>query len=505
MNTILEHVERLMGYGLFHGLISWQDTPYCRNQLLDILALPQPMPGFDLLKGLPCQDATATALLDAICQYAAERGLFDDSTEQRDLFCGKLMGVLTARPSDITRQFYALYQRSPKEATDWFYALCKANDYIKVERIANNIVYEEPSQYGDLVITINVSKPEKDPRDIERQLQMQSVNYPSCMLCIDNPGYAGRPGFPARQNHRTIPLTLHGEPWHIQYSPYLYYEEHCIALCQTHRPMDVNRDTFERLFDFVDQFPHYFMGSNAGLPIVGGSILNHDHFQGGSYILPMMKAPIRMAVSAPEGIEAGIVEWPMSCLRLRGKDRAALVALGAHLFDTWLNYSDEGLGIFSHTDSRHNAVTPVVRRDGADYIFDIVFRNNRTSSEFPMGIFHPHPDLHHVKMENIGLIEVMGLFVLPGRLKDEFAEIQGLLTGETDTKDAREDVVKHLEWVEQLKAENPHITAQNAGEVLRRGLVKKCERILFDAGVFKPTPEGNAGFLRFLHAAGLNP
>lgn len=502
-------VEKLLAFALAHGLIRRDDAPFCRNGLLDALGLDAPQGEYTLYpEPDPQPPKTATAYLDALANDAAARGVIADSAGSKELLRGKLMGVLTARPSAVNAAFWALYnEKGAQAATDWFYALCRHNDYIHVDAIAQNLLMREPSPCGELVITINLSKPEKDPRDIALALKNPSAGYPPCMLCPENPGYAGRAGFPPRQNHRIVPVTLNGESWYLQYSPYAYYDEHCIVLCEKHRPMAIDRAAFARLFAFVEQFPHYFIGSNADLPIVGGSILSHDHFQGGRCVFPMTNAPLLRQLTAPcEGVSAGILNWPLSTLRLQGKDKNALLDAAEKVLFAWRRYSDPSLDILAHTDAPHNTVTPILRFDEEkrEYVFDLVLRNNRTTAEHPLGIFHPHADLHHIKKENIGLIEVMGLFILPGRLKGELAALEAQLSSEEPLTFSEDmPLYKHSEWLRALRARHGLVPKEKAGEVLRQALAQKCARVLEDAGVFKLNDAGLQGFLRFTQSIGM--
>ena len=485
-------IESILDFAQDRALIEAEDRLYARNRLLEIMRMDAP--DGDATERLPLGD-TMTAALDALTEIAVREGLIRDTNESRDLFSARLAGAVTPSPYETRARFFEKYAQSPEAATSWFYAMCRDTDYIKVDRIRKNARYFAEG----LEITINLSKPEKDPRDIANALKAKSAEYPRCMLCVENPGYAGRPGFPARQNHRMIPLTLGGESWHVQYSPYLYYNEHCIVLSDIHRPMKISREGFGRLFDFVERFPHYFLGSNADLPIVGGSILTHDHFQGGNYEFPMDRAGTEIALACEDAeISAAIVDWPMSCLRLTGSRREALIDRAVRVLDAWRAYSDEALGIFAETDQKHNTVTPILRRKDGAWKLDLVLRNNRTDRENPLGIFHPHADLHHIKKENIGLIEVMGLMILPGRLLGELAEVEKLLAGEESRVDE-----KHLAWAEALAAEFGTSNApEDARRIVRSGVGKKCRRVLSDAGVFKQTPEGRKGFVRFLNTVG---
>ena len=499
-------LEDLLGFALSKGLVEESDVPYCRNLLLDALQLDAPGDGYRL-NGAPLEEAPETAgrFLSVLLEDAALRKVIPDSAGSRELLSGRLMGCLTARPSEINRTFWQNYREGgPRAATDWFYRLCRDNDYIHVDAIAQNQILREESAYGELVITINLSKPEKDPRDIALALQRPSAGYPPCMLCAENPGYAGRAGFPPRQNHRIVPLELGGERWYLQYSPYLYYNEHCIVLCEKHRPMHIGRDSFARLFDFVELFPHYFIGSNADLPIVGGSILSHDHFQGGNFVFPMTVAPIKTPLKSPyAGVEAGILDWPVSTLRLRGADRTALLDAAEDVLAAWRQYSDEQLDILCRTDAPHNTITPILRKEGESFVFDLTLRNNRTTAEHPLGLFHPHADLHHIKRENIGLIEVMGLFILPGRLKEELAALELMLCGDRPANlDPDMPLYKHMDWFNALHKKHGVLSSSQASQVIRRALGAKCQRVLEDAGVFKLDEAGQQGFLRFVQGLG---
>ena len=504
--TATESMYRLVDFAIEKKLVAPIDRSYALNHLLEIMQMdapedidcaPQPAP------------ETATAFLEALCDDAARRGLIQDSGERRDLFCGRLMGAVTPHPAMVRERFSLLYDAmGPKAATKWFYQLCRDVDYIKVDRIAKNARFFENSPAGRLEITINLSKPEKDPRDIAAQRNAKQAGYPKCMLCVENPGYAGRPGFPARQNHRIIPLSLSGKPWYFQYSPYLYYNEHCIVFNHEHIPMRVSRDTFVRLFDFVDQFPHYFLGSNADLPIVGGSILSHDHFQGGNHRFPMDDAGARIPLRCPEaGVTAWVADWPMTCVVLEGADREALTAMADDMLKAWRAWSDPACDILAETDGTpHNTITPIARRTDGGYRLSLVLRNNRTTDAHPLGLFHPHQELHHIKKENIGLIEVMGLFILPGRLLNELEGLKDYLTGRRDIDDtpgADSPLDKHYAWIREIAADTgAGLSDADADAALRRALAVKCARVLADAGVYKHTPEGDAGVLRFLASLG---
>lgn len=505
METTTQTMLHLIDFAVAKGLVEPIDRAYALNRLLEIMQMDAPEDG----EFSPCAvPETATAYLDALCDDACARGIIGDSAERRDLFSAKLMGALTPSPAEVRARFDRLYRgQGPEAATEDFYQLCRAADYIRVDRIAKNARFFEDTPCGKLEITINLSKPEKDPRDIAAQRAAKQTGYPKCMLCPENPGYAGRIGFPARQNHRIIPLTLGGKSWYMQYSPYLYYNEHCIVFNAEHAPMRISRDTFVRLCDFVDQFPHYMLGSNADLPIVGGSILSHDHFQGGNYHFPMDGAGVRIALASPDpAVEAHVADWPMTCLVLTSADRGALIDLCDRVLAAWRGHSDPACGILAETDAPHNTITPILRRENGRYRMQLVLRNNRTSAEHPLGIFHPHADLHHIKKENIGLIEVMGLFILPGRLLTELKGLESYLTGETplDRQPGEGDpLVKHYGWVCEIAAQTgTNLTQSEANAALRHALGAKCARVLADAGVYKQTPEGDAGLMRFLETVG---
>ncbi|MCI7026712.1 MAG: UDP-glucose--hexose-1-phosphate uridylyltransferase [Clostridiales bacterium] len=495
-------MERLLDFAERTRLIEAEDRAYARNRLLEAMRLDAP--GESANAEAPLGD-TMTEALNALCDDAVRRGVINDTGESRDLFSAKLAGCVTPSPYEVRARFFEKYRRSPEEATKWFYQMCRDADYIKVDRIRKNARFFAEG----LEITINLSKPEKDPRDIANALKSKAAGYPKCMLCVENPGYAGRPGFPARQNHRMIPLNLNGESWHMQYSPYLYYNEHCIVLSDIHRPMAISEAGFRRLFAFVEQVPHYFLGSNADLPIVGGSILTHDHFQGGNYEFPMDRAGDEIALTADDpAIRASIVDWPMSCLRLKSTDAETLVRKAVQVLNAWRGYSDEALGVYAETDQKHNTITPILRRAGGEWKLDLVLRNNRTSAENPLGIFHPHADLHHIKKENIGLIEVMGLMILPGRLLTELKDVEAYLTGEralTDAPAADAPLARHWDWTRELVSRfGSANTPERATEIIHKGLGEKCRRVLADAGVYKQTPEGREGFVRFLNTCGFD-
>ncbi len=481
----------LAAYAVRTGLIGEADRPWAVNRLLEALGLASFAPG-----PLPA-DRPLEEILGDILDWAAGRGLVENSVAARDLFDTELMGRLTPRPSEIQRVFWERYAVSPQAATSWFYKLCQDCGYIRRDRIARDQKWAVSTPWGDLDITINLSKPEKDPRAIAAAKAGPQGGYPACQLCRENEGYAGRLDHPARQNLRLIPLTLGGEAWQFQYSPYVYYKEHCIVLNSRHTPMRIDRASFRRELDFLKIFPHYFVGSNADLPIVGGSILSHDHFQGGRHTFAMEKAPVELPVSFPgfSDVEAGVVKWPMSVLRLRCADDGRLVDLADRILAAWRDYSDPAADILARTDQPHNTITPIARmRDGA-FELDLVLRNNRTTAEYPLGLFHPHEELHHIKKENIGLIEVMGLAVLPARLKDELALLAEALAAGRDPR-ADKALEKHAAWAGDLAARYA-FTRDNALPILEQEVGQVFARVLEHAGVFKCTQAGRQAFLHF--------
>ena len=494
-NTNME-ISRLLEYGLQRGLIAPEDKAYAANRMLALLGLREFEPQ-------PVEEELHTPVepLERLCQFAAEAGLIDpDTRDGRDQFDTELMNCLMPRPSQVVREFYSLYEKDKQAATDYYYQLARASNYIRVDRIEKDRMWTAPTPYGDLVITINLSKPEKDPKAIAAAKNAPQSGYPKCALCRENEGYLGSANQAARGNHRLIPLELGGEPWFLQYSPYVYYNEHCIVLSHEHRPMKVSRQSISRLLEFVTFLPHYFVGSNADLPIVGGSILTHDHFQGGRYEFPMAKAPIREKVCFPgfEDVEAGIVHWPMSVIRLRGKEAQRLVDLADKILTAWREYSDESAEILAYTEGTpHNTITPIARRRGEDYELDLVLRNNRTTPEHPLGLFHPHAEYHHIKKENIGLIEVMGLAILPPRLLTETGLLEQALKDPAQAQEimARPEMEKHQSWYEELKA-------AGAGEGDTQRAIQESIGVIFgkilgNAGVYKDTEEGREAFRRF--------
>ncbi len=494
-NTNVE-ISRLLEYGLQRGLIAPEDKAYAANRMLALLGLREFEPQ-------PVEEELHTPVepLERLCQFAAEAGLIEpDTRDGRDQFDTELMNCLMPRPSQVVREFYSLYEKDKQAATDYYYQLARSSNYIRVDRIEKDRMWTAPTPYGDLVITINLSKPEKDPKAIAAAKNAPQSGYPKCALCRENEGYLGSANQAARGNHRLIPLELGGEPWFLQYSPYVYYNEHCIVLSHEHRPMKVSRQSISRLLEFVTFLPHYFVGSNADLPIVGGSILTHDHFQGGRYEFPMAKAPIREKVCFPgfEDVEAGIVHWPMSVIRLRGKEAQRLVDLADKILTAWREYSDESAEILAYTEGTpHNTITPIARRRGEDYELDLVLRNNRTTPEHPLGLFHPHAEYHHIKKENIGLIEVMGLAILPPRLLTETGLLEQALKDPAQAQEimARPEMEKHQSWYEELKAAGAG--KGDTQRAIQESIGVIFGKILGNAGVYKDTEEGREAFRRF--------
>ena len=491
-----EAIRALVRYALDKGLIQPSEEMWAVNALLEALSLDSYTPP----EGEPTAEEDLPAILVTLVDDAYARGvLAENSIVYRDLFDTKLMGVLTPRPAQVIEKFQALYAKSPRAATDWYYQFSQDTNYIRRDRIAKDVQWKAPTEYGELDITINLSKPEKDPKAIAAARNLPASAYPRCQLCAENEGYAGRVNHPARQNHRIVPITINGSPWYLQYSPYVYYNEHCICLNKVHTPMKIDRACFAKLLDFVGQFPHYFVGSNADLPIVGGSILAHDHFQGGRYTFAMEKAPVETPFAFPgfEDVRAGIVKWPMSVVRLTAADPARLIDLADRILTSWRGYTDESATILAETDGEpHNTITPIARRRGTDYELDLVLRNNLTTEEHPLGLYHPHAELHHIKKENIGLIEVMGLAVLPARLKTELAAVADkLVKGE----DLRADPLTeaHADWAEGF-APSYTITADNALDIVYKETGLVFAKVLEHAGVYARTPEGQDAFLRFL-------
>ncbi len=492
MTHISATIETLVNKAIEKNLIDSSDAVYARNQILGILQLDNFEEGASLTKEVSIPD-----LLEILSQNAVERHIIEDLLDEKEKIEALLMNVFLSKPSEVNRDFYQKYNQSPVMATDFFYQLSKDSNYIQTKRIAKNIQFQTASSYGDLDITINLSKPEKDPEQIKREREMkQDIAYPKCLLCAENEGYVGRIGHPARSNHRIIEVPLEGESWFLQYSPYVYYNEHSIVFAKDHRPMKINRDAFSRLTAFVEKFPHYFIGSNADLPIVGGSILSHDHYQAGNYTFAMTKAEEEFSFtlhSFPD-VKAAVVKWPLSVIRLQHPNRTTLVEAADYILNNWRAYTDTEAHIHAFSDDvPHNTITPIARMRDNQFELDLVLRNNRQTEEHPMGLFHPHEDVHHIKKENIGLIEVMGLAVLPPRLKVELEAIKKHLL------DDSENVADyHQNWVQSIKKGHSSITKENVEQIVETELGKKFERVLEDAGVFKTTADGRQAFRRFI-------
>ena len=489
-----ERIKQLVTYALDCGLIEKEDEIYCINRLLECLGLdeysePQ----------TPVKKAELEEILASLLDFAAEKGIIKNDVTSRDLFDTKLMSVFVPRPSYVKDKFYALYEKSPKEATDFYYKFSRDTDYIRRYRVSKDLKWKSESEYGELDITVNLSKPEKSPEEIAAAKKAKQSGYPKCLLCPENEGYAGRTNHPARQNHRIIPITIDGNEWGFQYSPYVYYNEHCIVFNKKHTPMKIDKAAFRKLFDFVKLFGHYFIGSNADLPIVGGSILSHEHFQGGNYEFAMAKAPVEKnyTVKGFEDVEVGRVKWPMSVIRISGEDTDRLTELADKILTAWRGYTDESCFLFAETDGeKHSTITPIARKRDGKFEMDLVLRNNITTDEHPLGVFHPHKELHNIKKENIGLIEVMGLAVLPSRLKTELAEIEKALLDGSDIRD-NETIAKHADWVASFK-DNYIFTSENTKEILQNEVGKVFAKVLEHAGVYKRDESGFAGFDRFM-------
>lgn len=500
---VQEAIRRLVVYGLKTGLVPEEDKIYTTNRLLELFELDE-LTDVDEQKEKEIEKTDVEGLesiLSELMDYAYEKGILkENGVVYRDLFDTKIMSVLMPRPSEVIRTFKEYYEQDPQKATDYYYKLSCDSDYIRRYRIKKDMKWTAPTEYGDLDITINLSKPEKDPKAIAAAKAAKQSGYPKCLLCRENEGYAGRVNHPARQNHRIIPVTIQNDTWGFQYSPYVYYNEHCIVFNGRHVPMKIDRGTFCKLFDFVKQFPHYFVGSNADLPIVGGSILSHDHFQGGHYEFAMAKAPVErnFTVKGFEDVEAGIVKWPMSVIRLKAADTDRIIELADVILGSWRGYTDEEAFIYAETDGEpHNTITPIARKRGEYYELDLVLRNNITTEEHPLGVYHPHAKLHHIKKENIGLIEVMGLAVLPARLKEEMELLKkAILEG----RNLREDEVleKHADWVDEFKPNYAIIDESNIDSIIQKEIGIVFMQVLSDAGVYKRTPEGQQAFDRFI-------
>ncbi len=494
---IYNKIAELVEYGKAKGFYKEQDRVYIINKLLDILHLQE----FEQPEKVS-DDFDLEEILKEILDFAVEKGIIGDNITERDLFDTRIMGALIPRPSEVTEKFYSLYENSPEAATDYFYKLSCDSDYIRRYRIKKDVKWVTSTEYGDLDITINLSKPEKDPKAIAAAKAAPQSGYPKCLLCKENEGYAGRLNSPARQNHRIMPVTINNSAWMFQYSPYVYYNEHCIVFNSKHTPMQINDDTFVKLFDFVKLFPHYFVGSNADLPIVGGSILSHDHFQGGHYTFAMAKAPIEHPVTFKgfENVEAGIVKWPMSVIRLRSEDTDDIIPLARKILAAWRGYTDEDAFIFSETDGEpHNTITPIARKNGDMFELDLVLRNNITTPEHPLGVYHPHAELHNIKKENIGLIEVMGLAVLPARLKKEMADLSVAILGGENLRE-NETLSKHADWVAGFMPKYTDINKDNVDKILRDEIGIVFAKVLEHAGVYKRDEEGIDAFKKFIYS-----
>lgn len=492
--NIFEAIKSLVNYAINNQMIEKEDEIWATNQICEALSI-------DTYEECEAKENDLEKILAVILDYAVSNGLCEDSVVYRDLFDTKIMGLITPRPSYVINKFNSLYEKSPKCATDFYYKLSQDSNYIRRYRIKNDLKWITKTEYGDIDITINLSKPEKDPKAIAAALKMKSASYPKCLLCKENEGYAGRVNHPARQNHRIIPMVLGGDDFYLQYSPYVYYNEHCIVFNSEHTPMKIDRSAFEKLLDFIELFPHYFIGSNADLPIVGGSILTHEHFQGGNYEFAMAKAPIETQVkfSGFEDVETGIVKWPMSVIRIASKSKERLVDLADKILTAWRGYTDENSFIYAETDGeKHNTITPIARMRNGKFEFDLVLRNNITTDECPLGFYHPHPEYHHIKKENIGLIEVMGLAVLPSRLKNEMALLkEAMLQGKDISKiDA---IASHKDWADMIMNKYD-ITADNCEEILQKEIGIVFTSILEQCGVYSRNEKGKKDFLKFIES-----
>ena len=495
MNELCRLIGELAEYGVKTGLIPESERNYAINLLLDIFH--EDAYEANETKGEELED-----ILKGLLDIAVDKGLIEDSIVNRDLFDTRLMNAITPRPGEVIRKYQELFARSPKDATDWFYKFCGDSDYIRRYRAKKDVKWTVDTDFGVLDITINLAKPEKDPKAIAAAAKMAQSSYPKCQLCVENMGYAGRLNHPARQTLRIMPITINGSEWGFQYSPYGYYNEHCILLNGEHVPMAINEDCFKKMFDFISQYPHYMIGSNADLPIVGGSILSHDHYQGGNYEFAMAKAPIEKAFKFKgfEDVEAGIVKWPMSVIRLRCADHKRLTQLSSKILAAWRAYTDEAAFVFAETDGvPHNTITPIARKKGDSFEIDLVLRNNITTDEHPMGVYHPHKQYHHIKKENIGLIEVMGLAILPSRLVSELEAVKNAILNNDDLR-ASELTASHADWVEEFLPNHPEFNADNAMDIIKEETGKVFLHVLEDAGVYKCTPKGREAFMRFLES-----
>lgn len=494
---LYENIRHLVDYGIRTGLTPECERIYTTNLLLDLFHEDNYEEPEAVAYGSPDLETILANLLN----IAVERGIIEDNVVYRDLFDTKLMNCLLPRPAQVQAAFWEKYAISPEKATDYYYKFSQDSDYIRRYRVAKDLKWKVDSPYGEIDITINLSKPEKDPKAIAAARNAAASSYPKCQLCMENEGYAGRVNHPARENHRIIPITINQSNWGFQYSPYVYYNEHCIVFNGEHVPMKIDRAAFTKLFDFIKLFPHYFLGSNADLPIVGGSILSHDHFQGGHYTFAMAKAKIELPVTIPgyEDVEAGIVKWPLSVLRIRSKGTSRLIDLAEHVLNCWRSYTDEDAFIYAETNGEpHNTITPIARKNGDTYELDLTLRNNITTDEHPLGVYHPHAQYHHIKKENIGLIEVMGLAVLPSRLKEELELLADYIVNGKDIR-SNKKIEKHADWVEEFLPTYDNITKENVMEILQKEVGNVFTHVLEDAGVYKCTEQGRADFLKFIH------
>ncbi len=500
MNSICLTVKNLVSYAVREGLSDAADEVYLRNRLLDLLQLD------DYTEPDTVKEQSLEEMLSDVCDYAYENGIIkENSVVYRDLFDTEVMGIFTPRPSEVNRRFDELYKESPEKATDYFYRLARVSDYIRTYRVSKDLKWSVPSPYGDIDISINLSKPEKDPKAIAAAKLLPQSGYPKCLLCHENEGYRGRLNSPARETLRQIPIRMNGEDWYLQYSPYVYYNEHCIALNAKHTPMKIDRSSFVKLLDFISIFPHYFLGSNADLPIVGGSILSHDHMQGGRYTFAMEKAPIEIPLTfnGYPGVTAGIVKWPMSVIRLSSDDKEALVSLADKILRLWRGYTDEAAMILAETDGEpHNTITPIARTRNGKPELDLVLRNNLTTKEHPLGLYHPHAEYHNIKKENIGLIEVMGLAILPARLKTEMEELRDMILSHGEFKD-HPALVKHEAWFRAFE-KSYTFTEENTYDILLSEVGQTFVHVLEDAGVYKTDENGRKAFLRFTDSVNLD-
>lgn len=492
---IFEALEKLVDYGIKRNIITIEDIYFVRGRLMDTLRLSDWVE-----RGCECGDESIDDILAPILSYAVEQGIIEDTTAQRDLFDTRIIGLIMPMPREVIADFDKRYEISPDFATDWYYRFSRDVNYVRAGRIAKDLRWKYSCEYGELDITVNLSKPEKDPRDIAAAGKAKASSYPKCQLCVENSGFAGHLNHPARQNLIPVPITVGGEAWSLQYSPYGYYNEHCIAFNNKHQPMKIDAAVFGKLFDIVDYLPHYFIGSNADLPIVGGSILSHEHFQGGRYTFAMERAKIEhsFVIEGYPTVEAGIVRWPMSVIRLSSEDKGTLAECCNKVLTAWRGYTDADAYIFAETDGTpHNTITPIARRNGEMYVCDLVLRNNITTPERPLGLYHPAPELHHIKKENIGLIEVMGLAVLPSRLSREIELLSASIISGESVRD-NPAIAHHADWVDELILKNPNITKDNVLSVIEEGIGEVFMQVLLDAGVYKRSDEGKAAFLRFI-------